>query len=317
MMPAREARWMQGSAEEPGITIGPKLYVILPAHNRKEVTARFVLCLLEQTYKNYHLILVDDGSTDGTADFVRERVPTLTVLQGDGNLWWAGALSRAYKYLFRNEPGEHDIILIMNDDTTFDAAYFQTVVSDEDLAPGALVVYPWQLISAQDKNSCRPPTEWGFAIDWPSLSTRLVQEGEEVDAVTTRGLYMLYCTYRSLGPLHPHLLPHYLSDLEYTIRAKRRGLRLVPSKSSEVLVDRSTTGLHRDEATTLREFLYSHLVSKKTAYSTLYWGSFVLLAAPWRHKPRALLTVYVRFLRKLAGFIRRTYLSPTPRGTGV
>jgi GT2 family glycosyltransferase len=317
MIPARKAHWARGGAEEPGILMGPKVYIVLPVHNRKEVTAEFVRCLLEQTYKNYHLILVDDGSTDGTADFVRERVAALTVLHGDGNLWWAGALSRAYEYLSHNEPSEHDIVLIMNDDTTFNAAYFQTVVSDEDLAPGALVVSPGQLISAQDGDSCHPPTEWGFAIDWPSLSTRLVREGEEVDAATTRGLYMLYSTYRSLGPLHRHLLPHYLSDLEYTIRAKRRGLKVLPSKRSEVLVDRSTTGSHRDEATTLRDFLYNHLVSKKTAYNTLYWGNFVLLAAPWAYKPRALLTVYVRFLRKLAEFIRRTYLRPMRQGTGA
>jgi GT2 family glycosyltransferase len=248
--------------------MGPKVYVVLLVHNRKEVTAKFVRCVLEQTYKNYHLILVDDGSTDGTADFVRERVAALSVLHGDGNLWWAGALSRAYEYLSQNEPSEHNIVLIMSDDMTFNAAYFQTVVSDEDLAPGAPVVPPGQLVSAQDGDSCHPPTEWGLAIDWPSLSTRLVQQGEEVDAATTPGLYMLYSTYRSLGPLHRHLLPHYLSKLEYTIRAKRRGLKVLPSKRSEVLVDRSTTGSHRDEATTLREFLYNHLVSKKTAYNS-------------------------------------------------
>ena len=297
--------------------IDPKLYVILPVHNRKDTTAKFVQCLLEQTYTNYHLLLVDDGSTDGTADFVRERVPAVTLLRGDGNLWWAGALTKAYKYLSKNEPHDDDIVLIMNDDTTFNAAYFETVVFDEDLEPEALVVSPGQLISAHDKTSYRPQTEWGFAIDWPSLSTHLVQEGEEVDAATTRGLYMLYSTYRSLGPLHPHLLPHYLSDLEYTIRAKRRGLRLIPSKSSEILVDRLATGSHRDEATTLWEFLYNHLVSKKTAYNALYWGNFVLLAAPWEYKFRALLRIYVRFVRKLAGFIKRTYLHPTRQDTGA
>jgi GT2 family glycosyltransferase len=294
--------------------IDPRLYMILPVHDRIEITQKFVRCLLEQTYKNYHLILVDDGSTDGTADFVREHVSDLTVLNGDGNLWWAGALTKAYEYLTKNEPGEDDIVLIMNDDTTFSPTYLETVALDEDLASGALVVSPGQPISAHQKTPYHPQTELGFAVDWPSLSTRLVREGEDVDAATTRGLYMRYSTFRSLGPLHPHLLPHYLSDLEYTIRAKRRGLKLVPSKSSEVLVDRSTTGSHRDEATSLREFFYNNLVSKKTAYNTLYWGNFVLLAAPWSHKFRALLIVYVRFLRKLAGFVRRTYFHPLHGG---
>ncbi|HUW95324.1 MAG TPA: glycosyltransferase [Anaerolineae bacterium] len=295
---------------------GPKLYIILPVHNRIDVTAKFVQCLLEQTYQNYHLILVDDGSTDGTGDFVAGLVSQLTVLRGDGNLWWAGSLTKAFEYLSQNQPEDDDVVLIMNDDTTFDANYLEAVVGDTDLGPGALVVSPGLLVSGQDSAAQQPIREWGFAIDWPSLGTRLVREGEEVDAATTRGLYMPYSTYRSLGPLHPRLLPHYLSDLEYTIRAKRRGLELIPSKSSELVVDRSTTGSHRDEATSLGEFLYNHLVSKKTAYNTLYWGNFVLLAAPWRYKFRALVKVYVRFLGKLARFIKRAYINPRRQANG-
>jgi len=283
--------------------IDPKLYVILPVHNRKDTTAKFVQCLLEQTYKNYHLILVDDGSTDGTADLVRERVDALTILRGDGNLWWAGALTEAYRHLSKIEAANKDIVLIANDDTTFDDDYFESVVCDGDLKPGALIVSPGHRISSEDRTYYRPQTELGFRVDWPSLRVYPVGLGEEIDATTTRGLYMLYPTYRSLGPLHPRLLPHYLSDLEYTIRAKRRGLKLIPSTSSHLYVDRSSTGSHRDDSRTLKEFLFNHLLAKKTTYNAFYWGNFVLLAAPWRYKLGACRTVYARFFRKLARFL--------------
>ena len=50
------------------------IYILLPVHNRVEITTRFCECLLLQSYANYKLILIDDGSTDGTADVVKSIV---------------------------------------------------------------------------------------------------------------------------------------------------------------------------------------------------------------------------------------------------
>jgi GT2 family glycosyltransferase len=294
--------------------ISPTLHVVLPAHNRINVTKNFIICLKRQAYKNYHLILVDDGSTDGTAEYVEKQIDNLTVLYGDGNLWWAGSLTKAYKYLSKIQAADDDIVLIGNDDITFDPDYFNKVVNDRDLKTGTLVVSPGHSISADFTSLC-PKIERGFAIDWPSLRVYKLEEGKEPDAVTTRGLYMHYATYKSLGPLHPWLLPHYLSDLEYTIRAKRRGFKLIISRDTHVYADRSKTGSHRDDAKTLKEFLFNHLVSKKTAYNTFYWGNFVLLAAPWKYKFKAFGLVYIRFYRKLNKFIKETYLAPRELGT--
>ncbi len=283
--------------------INPTIYVVLPVHNRINVTKNFISCLKRQIYKNYHLVLVDDGSTDGTAEYVKQQIDNLTVLYGNGNLWWAGSLSKAYRYLSKIKADDEDIVLIGNDDTTFDLDYFDKVINDRDLKSGTLVVSPGHSISS-DPTSLRAKIERGFAIDWPSLRVYKLEERQEPDAVTTRGLYMHYATYKSLGPLHPWLLPHYLSDLEYTIRAKRRGFKLIISRDTHVYADRSKTGSHRDDSKTLKEFLFNHLVSKKTAYNTFYWGNFVLLAAPWKHKLKGFVIVYTRFYRKLINFYK-------------
>ena len=38
---------------------------------------------------------MDDGSTDGTADAVRHAFDSVTVIRGDGSLYWAAAMARA------------------------------------------------------------------------------------------------------------------------------------------------------------------------------------------------------------------------------
>jgi len=38
------------------------------------------------------VIVVDDGSSDRTAEEAAKNYPKVIILQGDGNLWWTGAI---------------------------------------------------------------------------------------------------------------------------------------------------------------------------------------------------------------------------------
>ncbi len=47
--------------------------IIMPTFNRADIICRAIDSVLSQTYKNFELIIVDDGSTDGTAELIAER----------------------------------------------------------------------------------------------------------------------------------------------------------------------------------------------------------------------------------------------------
>lgn len=46
--------------------------VVIPVYNRADTIKRAVESVLEQTYKNVEIIIIDDGSTDGTIDQLKE-----------------------------------------------------------------------------------------------------------------------------------------------------------------------------------------------------------------------------------------------------
>jgi glycosyltransferase involved in cell wall biosynthesis len=66
----------------------PQISVVMGAYNEEEQIARTLQSLLGQTICNFEIIVVDDGSTDGTTkmvrDFVDERVRLVTIDQNQG-----------------------------------------------------------------------------------------------------------------------------------------------------------------------------------------------------------------------------------------
>lgn len=55
--------------------------VIIPSHNRRGTLGRCLDSVLKQTVRPDAIILVDDGSTDGTTDWVGENYPQVTVIE--------------------------------------------------------------------------------------------------------------------------------------------------------------------------------------------------------------------------------------------
>lgn len=91
--------------------------VILTCHNRKDKTLTCLKDLMNQdgiSNVDLDVYLVDDGSTDGTSDAVKQNFPRVNVLQGDGTLYWNGGMRYAFSVAIKSD---YDYYLWLNDDT--------------------------------------------------------------------------------------------------------------------------------------------------------------------------------------------------------
>src|SRR5689334_5770753 len=104
-----------------------RIEAVTPVHNRRELTLGCLRSLMsaDLTGIDLHTIIVDDGSTDGTAEAVRENFPGVEIIPGDGNLWYTAGMNAGITAALKHEP---DYILAINNDCEFDPQFLQRLV---------------------------------------------------------------------------------------------------------------------------------------------------------------------------------------------
>jgi len=75
----------------------PTVDIIICAHNNKELTSQCLDSLLDLSYSNFRIILVDDCSTDNSVSFLRNKYPFITIIENKKNLGAAKTRSNGIK----------------------------------------------------------------------------------------------------------------------------------------------------------------------------------------------------------------------------
>jgi GT2 family glycosyltransferase len=189
------------------------IHIIIPVHNRKMLT----LACLENLKTNgdlrkYQVIVVDDGSTDCTPEEVKSTYPEVTVLNGDGSLWWTGAIAKGMQYAATHQA---EFVIWLNDDCI--------------LEPNALSILVEFLHS-------HPQTIAGavcYSLETKTLEEtgalgrqRVTAKPGEVIAVNEMSGYCVGIpieVIKSVGVPNQSRFPHYYGDCTYTLKANRFG----------------------------------------------------------------------------------------------
>ncbi len=274
--------------------------MILPVHNRGDVTARFASDLNRQPHGGIQLVLVDDGSTDGTAERVCGAFANTHVIRGNGSFWWAQGVQEGLDLVARNNPGTDDVVLICNDDVR---------LPDDFIANGAQFIadHPNTLLGAQFRESNESDSEeTGVFFNDKDFSFTTPRDPAKINCLSTRGLFLTWKAVQAIGPFRPGILPHYGSDLEWTYRAHRKGFDLRTHPSVWLTPDLATTGLRDpDDVYGLGEG-WNFMFSRRSTGNLPARLGMITLMVPLKRRPRLLITetlLSLKFLVK-AGLSR-------------
>jgi len=121
---------------EEGWVLMTTISVLIITYNRKDDLRKTIKSIKEQTRKPDEIIIVDNASTDGTAEMVRKEYPELKLLVSPENRGLTYGVNLAYS----NSIG--DIAAVLESDMEFDKNWVEEVVREFDRDPEAGAVVP-------------------------------------------------------------------------------------------------------------------------------------------------------------------------------
>lgn len=225
----------------PAETSGSGLFVVIPVHNRREQTRGCLQRLGRQTRRDFRVIVVDDGSSDGTSEMIRSDYPDVQVLAGDGTLWWTAATNLGVKCALESGAGS---VLCLNNDTQPALDLIERLLQTSAVHPDALIG-----ASAVDTVTGRPcftgeRVRWWTAGAHSMLNDRKcsLERTIEVSHAPGRGLLIPARVFLDIGLFDARHFPQAAADYDFTHRARRAGYGIICDRGAVLSFDSANSG---------------------------------------------------------------------------
>jgi GT2 family glycosyltransferase len=210
--------------------------IVTPVHNRRETTLQCLRSLskIDETGLEVGVIVVDDGSNDGTSDAIRKEFPEVDLIKGSGDLWFTEGTNVGIRHALTKNP---KFILAMNDDQVFDPNFLVSLVQTAEKYPRSVVgsmLLLWDVPHKLFQVSPVWNTWMGGWRHWRHQTVWTVPNKPwEVDIVVGNCVLIPTSAILECGLMDSKRYPNF-GDAEYTPRLKRKGFRLLIDPRSRV-----------------------------------------------------------------------------------
>lgn len=217
------------------------IYVIIPIFNRWHFTKACLDSLKDQTFKNFEVIVVDHGSTDGTREAIKQHYPWARLLLGDESMWWTAATNYGVQKALELSKSEDDYILTLNNDLIVYPDYLQ-IITDTYFSVGKCIVgsvnldiekkviifagVKWNNITAKYQKKFKNAHISNFDKTTGAI---------ESDFLPGRGTLFPINVFEELGYFDQENFPHYAADEDFVLKCKKADYKIVVAPKAIVL----------------------------------------------------------------------------------
>lgn len=279
------------------------VYVVIPNWNGKKLMGDVLDSLKSQTYKNFKILVVDNGSGDGSADFIRKHYPFVNVLELGKNHGFSGGVNAGIKYALAREA---DYVALLNNDARADPKWLTELVKRMQVNPkigivtGKLLQFPKTTFfdSSGDFYSI-----WGmpFPRGRDEPDTAQYEKAEPVPAASGGASLYRRELFKDIGLFDEDFFAYY-EDVDISLRTQLAGWK--------IWYQPTAVAYHQIGATSSKLSGFARYHSIKNYYYLYYKN--LPLGLYFRYLPRFIITNFL----VAANSLRRLQIVPLLKAYG-
>jgi len=227
---------MKSAGEDPA----PLVFIVIPIHNGLAHTRKCLAGISHLRYTQRRTIVVDDGSNDGSSEYIASHHPDVILLKGDGSLWWSGAVNLGVRHALENGA---DYICLLNNDNWFSPDFLdhltRTAIREKAECVCSKVFHPdgERVFFAGGTTNALGELKMRQGLDTPELDI-----AGEVQWAGGMGVLFDAGVFQPLGFFDEKNFPQYFGDADFSYRLRKAGARIFFQPESVVYNDTAHTG---------------------------------------------------------------------------
>lgn len=247
----------------------PRVQIVIPTFNRKDITLSCVNKLFNGTYQHINIIICDSSSKDGTQEALKENI-NITVVDVGQEKWWTGAVNIGIHKALILKP---DYILLMNDDIDFSDTLVENMITKSKEFPNS-IISPVQ----KTNSGLFLGINYSSIFKIPNVIFLSDYKKKEVSVQTSNGCCLLIPSkiFHTIGLFNEIDCPHLAGDTEFQLRAYRFGYNTIATTDIAIKQGKSTDYFSRVHLSNIFVHFASpvHFLSYWRFGTTLFNGSF-------------------------------------------
>nr|WP_321454319.1 glycosyltransferase family 2 protein [uncultured Carboxylicivirga sp.] len=285
--------------------VTPSLFIVIAVHNRKEQTAQCLKQLASQTITSFNVVLVDDGSDDGTNELVYFNALSIHLVTGDGSWWWTRSMNEGVMYSLKQGA---DLIFTLNNDVFFPTTLIEDLLQLHQKHPQAMIGCLNTFVGTREYNFFAgvKAIHWWKAKDikykkaFTEYSTEMTGL-HPTKCLPGRGTLIPRKVFEAIG-LYDHCnFPQYAADYDFALRAGKAGFNVFISWDIKIQSVLETTGQGRTFIKQSWAKFFKSFFNPYSATSWRMWTKYYGKHAGWQMVsglPILFLRLWVSFIRK-------------------
>lgn len=255
--------------------------IIIPTFNRRVTAISALRNIFENIPLNHQVIVIDAGSSDGTAAAIKNDFPQAILLQGNSSMWWAAATNLGIR---KSQELGCDYVLTYNDDNVATPGLFNNLASAARSAPNSIISAVCCYLTGPDTvffagRMRAKGSDRFFYLDHDVPLSTLGKGLRRVDLLHGMCTVFPMAVFDTVGLFNEQHFPQMFGDDDLLLRASRAGFPLQVALEAVVLNDRSKTGINPYDRRLGPSGIIQLLVSRKSTFQIAARTRFL-----WRYR---------------------------------